>query len=193
MSVSLILTGPFLVAQVPAETTPRPLFGRADQTALHWIPMDVAQLLDPFLFSPDVEVVKPSLPEMMRSSLVHIETGGAPGLADVARPGNPGTFQAATEPELESLHRDRQSRPLWLGDQQVYMLGHHDISQDHKPVTTSHPLQHLENQVAAGRIAQQRLAVITTEGEKVEIPRPVGAVEIFGHRWRVEQPANVCQ
>jgi hypothetical protein len=35
--------------------------------------------------------------------------------------------------------------------------------------------------------------VITTKGQKVEIPRAVSSVKVFGHNWRVEErDSAVC-
>ena len=184
----------FFSTQIPTKATPAPLLRRIYKAARYWISMNIAKLLDSFLLCPDVEVVEPSLPERMRDRCgVQSKTWGPPGLATVARPGNAGAFQTPDVPELECLHGSGDSCPLRFRDQQMYVLGHNDISQNYQSISATHTFQNLQKQAAAQCIAQQRLAVIAAEREKVKIPRAVSTVKIFGHRWRVEQLGYVCR
>jgi len=177
----------FFSAPIPPKAAPGPLFGRGDQASLDRVAMDVAKLLNSLALCPDIKVVEPSLPERIRKNW------GAPGLAAFARPGNAGTFQTADEPEFKCLHGSGDGCPLRFRDQQMYMLGHNDITQHDKPISAANPFQYLQKHVATRCIVQQRLAVITAKCEKVEIPRAVSTVKIFGHRWRVEQLGYVCR
>jgi len=72
------------------------------------------------------------------------------------------------------------------------VLRHHDIAQDDDPISPANPFQDLQKQVATGRIAQQRPAVIAAEGEEVEIAGAVSAVKVPGNDWRLEEPNPVC-
>src|SRR5207302_9742952 len=50
---------------VGAIAAPLPIFRFLDQTASHWISMDVFELLDPFVLGPDVVVVVAACPEVV--------------------------------------------------------------------------------------------------------------------------------
>jgi hypothetical protein len=76
----------FLTIQVIPKAAPRPQLWRGNESALHRIAVNIPQLLDPLLLRPNVEIVKPCLPEPM---WIKRRTWGAPGLAGVARPGHP--------------------------------------------------------------------------------------------------------
>ena len=58
-----------------------------------------------------------------------------------------------------------------LADHPMHMLGHGDVPADHELVTAAGALQRILKQIAGYRRAQMLEAVITTEGEEVEIPR----------------------
>lgn len=76
--------------------------------------MDIAKLFNPFALGPNIEVIKPRLPESVRMNWGPMNWGdrdwgdrdwGAPGLADFARPGRrhdapPGTLHTAHNAEL---------------------------------------------------------------------------------------------
>jgi hypothetical protein len=51
---------------IEAEAAPFPFFGRVDKSASDRVPMNVAQLLDSLLLSPDIEIIEASLPEVPR-------------------------------------------------------------------------------------------------------------------------------
>ncbi len=102
-------------------------------------------------------------------------------------PGTPVPSKLRTYPSLSACIAVEIVDPLRFRDQQMYVLRHNDISQNYQSISATYTFQNLQKQVAAQCIAQQRLAVIAAEREKVKIPRAVSTVKIFGHRWRVEQ------
>src|SRR3954454_9011759 len=70
----------FLAAQIPPKAAPTPQLGRTDKTRLDRIAMDVTKLFDPFLLRPQIEVVKPTLPDPMGCHCRNqTRTGGCPG------------------------------------------------------------------------------------------------------------------
>jgi len=134
---------PRFSTQVPAKAAPSPLLRRLHQPPLHWISVDVPQLLDPLLLRPNVEVIKPRLPKPIRRR-TSTQTWGAPGLAGFARPGSrhhhsPTTSTRRTphKPDLQCLNGNRQRLPLRLAHQQMNVFRHDDISQNHDPVLKS--------------------------------------------------------
>ena len=76
--------------------------------------MDVTQLLLKLSMTANIEVVVPLLPKMLRI-----------------------TYQASRYALLERLDRVCEGCSPWLIDQQVDVLGHHDISVDAKHETAT--------------------------------------------------------
>jgi hypothetical protein len=111
---------PGLTEGIPTKTAPAPLFRRRHQPALHRIAMDVTKLLNPLALCPNIEIIKPRLPESFRVRW-GAEGRGAPSLAAFARPGSDNapirTRQTANQPKLECLYRDRQRLPLRFAHQ----------------------------------------------------------------------------
>ncbi len=117
----------WLSAQIPSKTAPGPLFRRGHQPALHRIAMNVTKLFNPLTLCPNIEIIKPRLPESFRVHWCARGQGarcqGAPGLAVFARPGSrrhdapTRTLQTANQPKLDCLYRGRQRLPLRLAHQ----------------------------------------------------------------------------
>jgi len=93
--------------------------------------MDVAELFNPFAFSPDIKVIKSRLPEL---------AGHGPqlGLARVVSQKPP------REAQLQRLHQGREVCPLRLAQQQVDVLRHDHISDYDQPVAAANALQRLQ-------------------------------------------------
>ncbi len=114
----------YLSAQVPSKTAPAPLLRRGYQSACYRIAMDVAQLFNSLLLGPNIKVIKPRLPESVRTrgfapTMITRNRGGrnwgarnrgarnwgAPCLAVFARHGiSSATLQAANHTQLQRLH-----------------------------------------------------------------------------------------
>ncbi len=91
-------------------------------------------------FSVHIEVIKARQPERIGKN----RAGAAPGLAEVARPGNCGPLQRTNETKLQRLHRDRKRRPLRFGHQQMNVLGHDHISEDDQSIAPAYTFKNLQ-------------------------------------------------
>ncbi len=75
----------------------------------------------------------------------------------------------------------------------MHMLGHDYVTHDHKMIAAAYLLQHDEKEVAIFPAAQQRAALVTTGGDKVQISGAVVAMESIGHSDRYHgMPPSVC-
>src|SRR5271165_2557380 len=103
--------------------------------------MHVAEFLDPLCRRTDVEVIVPRLPN----------TSGAPGLAGFETRAKPPLFpwQAPRESQLQSLDCGSQRALLGLADQEVNVLRHYNVPDDHALVAPAYIFQHFEEQLAA--------------------------------------------
>ena len=110
--------------------------------------MDVAELLDSLLFRPDIEIIEASLPKSV-PVIWSIPTGGAPGLADFARPGNSGPFQTASETELQRLNGSGESSSLWFSHQQMNVFGHNHVSKNGESVSAADSFENLQKQITS--------------------------------------------
>jgi hypothetical protein len=88
----------------------------------------VPQLLDAFVLSPHIEVVETVLPHVSRPSHGHRAGWFLPRAMPRTRRANP---------SLRACMRVEGVPALWLADQQMKMLGHHDIAQNHESVALS--------------------------------------------------------
>jgi hypothetical protein len=70
------------------------------------------------------------------------------------------------------------------------MLGHDHISNHHQSISTANALQNVQEEIGAGLVAEEWLALVATEGEEMEIVAAVKAVKILGHSKRLE--SNGC-
>jgi hypothetical protein len=96
---------------------------------------------------------------------------------------------AAGKPQLQSLHRDRQSVFVGFAEEQMHMLGHHHKTKHHEAITPTHLFEHAKKQVPPPRRAQSRLPMVTAEGEEMQIAAAVIAPEASWHGNRLI-PAN---
>src|ERR1700733_7635189 len=72
------------------------------------------------------------------------------------------------------------------------MLGHHDVTANHKLKYSSPLFQHLKKQVPIMRTRKQRSALITTCCDEVKISGAVVTMQPLGHRRHVsETPSPV--
>jgi hypothetical protein len=131
--------------------------------------MHIAQFLDPLALGPEVEVIKAGLPDMPRCVLEQrplLRVSASPLLGQ----------QTARKTELQSLHNLGRRAILGFAEQQMNVFRHDHVADHHELVASPHPLENLEKQVAALGAAQERLSLITTERDVVEV---AGSVEAF--------------
>jgi len=130
------------------KATPGPILRTCDQSSLHRIAVYVAQLLNPFVFVPHVDVIVTSFPE-------RAATGELPELVRNVL--------------LEHLNRDRRAGAFRLADEQVNVLRHDDIPGHVEFVPYSHPLQGLLEGATCFWRGQQWGAAVATESDEVQI------------------------
>jgi len=166
-----------LAQEVGAETAPAPEFRGGHQTAIHRIPMHVAQFLDAFVFGPYVEVVEPLLSDMLRgdrraphfSRFLRSGPGGCPVSSSLRD-------YASRKAKFESLHHGRRSLYLRFADQQVNMFGHDHVTGHKKLIAPANLLQYSQQQVTTARRAEQRLSPITTASDEMKVSGAVIAL-----------------
>src|ERR1700681_4745552 len=98
--------------------------------------MHVTELLDTFVLGPNVEVIKPFLPDVLRGAIGHLGW-----IASLCLHQN-----TSRESELKSLHYGRGIVLLWFTDEQVNVFGHDYVADDHEPVSLARALQHRQEQ-----------------------------------------------
>jgi hypothetical protein len=150
------------------KTTPLPIFRALGESTVNRISVDVPQLLDSFGVAPYVEVVITRLPE--RRSFYH--TKFARGIL------------------LKHLQRDGQFAALRFTDQQVDMFRHDDIAAHEESIPMAGFFQGLEKTIAGTWSSEQRIAVLTTEGEEMETPSFLVTLETPRHGHSVIRDAE---
>ena len=78
--------------------------------------------------------------------------------------------------KFKSLHHGRRGLYLRFADQEVNVLGHDHVTDDHELIAPAHLLQHSEQQVTTARRAEQRLPAITTAGDEMKVSGAVVAL-----------------
>src|SRR4051812_921424 len=157
----------YLSPAVPVKAAPRPLLLLQHQASLHRIAVHVAQFLQPLAFRPHVEVIKSGLPNV-------------PGLVEFKGPlvcfFAPSSQDLLCKTLLNHLHCLRGISHLRLADQQVKVLWHDDVSQDHEAVFQSRLFQQTQEQVAAPCRTEKAAALITAAGDEVQVSGAVIAL-----------------
>ena len=65
---------------------------------------------------------------------------------------------------------------MWFADEKVNVFGHDHITGDDELISTAHPFQFGQEQIAVVRRAENGLSPITTAGDEVQVS---GAVVAF--------------
>ena len=149
----------------------------AHQFALDGIVVHVAEFFCLLAFRPDVEVVETALPEMVILHGRKIPKAALCGLA--------GHVGAADNPSsktlFQDLHHDGWISLVRFADQEMEVLGHDYISQNHETIALTHLLEDRQEEIAATCTGQVLSPVITTAGDEVQVPGTGIAFEIPGH------------
>ncbi len=134
-----------------------------------------ALLRRPYVEVPFVEVKEARLPERSVLGLVskQIALARVPPFALGQQSAGRALFQ-------DLHHRGGISNPR-LGDEQVNLFRHDDISDDHEPVALARLFQNREEAVAAARGAQKRQSPGAGAGDKVQVMSAVSAMQSAGH------------
>jgi hypothetical protein len=129
------------------ETAPLPVLRPFTKASLNWVPMDVPKFLDSLLLVTHVEVVIAALPEV-------------PVISN----------QLSQDRLLECLDCGCESFVQGFTNQEMNVFRHDHVSVDAQPIAMTRSFQRILEAVSSRRTSEQRLAVITTEGEKVGLP-----------------------
>jgi len=133
--------------------------------------MQVAQFLDALALCPDIEIIEPLLPDVLRRGVEQA------GLRRVASPSRLRQY-APCEAEFESLHHGSRIFLLRFADQQMYVLGHDHVANDDKLIALAHLLQHPQKEVTAARSTKQGLSAITTASDEMKVTGTAVALDI---------------
>ena len=163
--------------KVGAETAPSPLLRFGNQSAIHGVSVNVAQLLDALMLCPHVEIIETRLPDMAgRVATGHVvRDGETPTLPE----GKSAT--RAGEAVFDDFHHEGRIADVGLGDQQMKMLRHDDVAVNNEAILAAGFLEDFEEQVATEGGAEMRAAVVTTAGDVVQIVVAVETVEALRH------------
>ncbi len=124
--------------------------------------MHVVQLLDPLVLGPNIEVIKPLLPDVLWDS---VQQRGLRRIASTLRL----YHDASRESKLKRLHYDRGVPLLRFTDQKMNVLGHDHITDNDELVALAHPLQHGQEHIATARRGEKRLSPITAAGDEMQV------------------------
>jgi hypothetical protein len=128
--------------------------------------MHVVQLFDPLLRRPHIKIVKPPLPEMFRALIRHAR----PKSQLIPIPTPPFSPNRSRHPLLEHVHhRPGRANPR-LGDQNVNVFGHDDVTDQRELIFLPHPAQNLEQQLALASIPQKGKSSIAATGDEMQMP-----------------------
>jgi hypothetical protein len=96
-----------------------------------------------------------------------------------------GPVQASCKTLLDHLHHHRGIAHFRFGDEQMKVLGHEDISVNHKAVLAAGLLQDSQEKVAAFSAAQLGLTAVAIAGDKMQVLGTIVAMQSFRHPIRV--------
>jgi hypothetical protein len=165
-----------LAAPVSAKAAPLPLVGLDHQSALDRVAMHIAQLFDALALAPHVEVVEALLPYRVGSRIPERGLGGGRFAAQV---------QLTGEALFHDLHDDRGIADFGLGDEQVKVLGHEDVSVNHEAVLAAGLFEDFQEEVAAAGGVELGLAAVTTASDEMQVAGAIITDESLGHAGRV--------
>ena len=133
--------------------------------------MHIFQLLDPLARGEDVEVIEAFLPEVMGQGREEVDL----------RAGALARAETFGDTLLQHLHDLRRVADLGLGDQEMRVLGHHDVSHDPEAKLGANLLEDAEEAVAAARTGKMTLPPVAARGDEVKVTVSVVALESGGH------------
>jgi hypothetical protein len=150
---------------------PIPKSGVVHQPALYRIHVHVMKFLEKFLSAPNVEIVKPALPEC----------------AVISRAGRPGYAL------LQTLHDRGRSAGIRLGNKQMNVLRHNDVPNQQEPVFLPYLVQLLQKEVSRPGRSEERLSPEAAAGDEVQMMVAIPAFQwISGdsHGWKISENDN---
>ena len=131
---------------VVVEAAPAVVFGAFDQAAGYWVAVDVADFFHEFVGGEDVEVVVTGLPEVFA-----------------------GAFEEFGGLSLDDSQGGGEGAVWGFGDEEVDVLRHEDVGVEGEAVGEAGLFDDLFEDVFGFGRFQVRAAVVTTEGDEVEL------------------------
>ena len=141
--------------------------------------MHISKFLDAFVFGPNVEIVEPFRPDMLRGNRrarwvrLGLQTG-VRHFSRLSRSGLCGHVESAvlgdyasSKAKFKSLHNRRRSLLLRFADQKVNMFRHDHVTNNDELIASAHLLQNSKKQIATRRSAKQLLPPITTARDEM--------------------------
>ena len=89
--------------------------------------------------------------------------------------------QLTGEALFHDLHDDRGIADFGLGDEQVKVLGHEDVSVNHEAVLAAGLFEDFQEEVAAAGGVELGLAAVTTASDEMQVAGAIIADESLGH------------
>jgi hypothetical protein len=166
----------FFSVLIKPVAAPGPQLRFAHQASLHRIHVHIVQFFGALFAAQYVEIVEAALRKTARRRT------GAPE-SELMRGGSSANSaaQAAGDALLEYLHHEGGIAFPGLADQNVDVLGHHDVADDRELIAVPHFVEDDKENVAGVRASKKPKSALTTEGNEVEVPEAVAAFEVFGH------------
>ena len=138
----------------------------AHQCALDGIVVHVIKFFCFFALRPDIKVVEAALPEM-----VVLHGRKLPKAALCGFTSHAGSAQNWSSKTLfQHLHHDGWISFVRFAHQEMEVLGHNYVSQNHEKIALTHLLEHRQEEIAETCTGQVRPPVITTAGAEVQVP-----------------------
>jgi hypothetical protein len=128
--------------------------------------MHVIQLFDPLLRRPYIEIVKSPLPKVFGAFIYRAFP--KPKLIRVSTP--PFPANRPCHPLLEHLHHRPGRADPRLGNQNVNVFGHDDVTDQRELIFLPHAAQNLEQQLALASIPQKGKSSIAATGDEMQMP-----------------------
>jgi hypothetical protein len=147
--------------RVVAKAAPFPFRSFSHQTPPHGIAMDLLQLLDEFKLVPNVAIVIALLPE--RSTL---------GVSMI------GSFR---EGQLERVHWGGEVFVFRLGNEEMNVFGHHDVSVNANTETLPHVFKANNKKIESSGGAEFRPPLVAAECQKMTLTRRVQPIQSSCH------------
>jgi len=142
--------------------------------------MHVLQLLLQLFLAPHIEIVESALPKMRLFPCTAVK-----GKRQLSVRRSSSLLQQRPRDFLfQHLQNLRRIFLSWLTKQQMYMFGHHHISDQPELVSAANFIQDFHKPVSRSNRPKQGSSTVTTEGDKMKIALPVMPLEWMAHRTK---------
>ena len=165
---------PFFVRQ---ETAPKPVTRISHQPPFHRIGVHILQFLSNLLGAVYVKIVEPRLPKSPQPRVAFLKCQAHLSSCQAAFPFSQITRNAL----LQNFQHQRWRTFRPLADEQVNMLGHHNVSNQEKMITITNFCQRRDECIPGSHCLQKRQPPVAAESQKMEMASSVVAPESFRH------------